>query len=136
MDPRTTRQLRWATRGTEKQGIKTEGADSAIVHLENSAQGIVDSGTFFQPVAPEYSSPFFNSFSASPSDDFRLQSVGHVHHVLDFGAVGGDSLYGDLKCNKRISNAGLEWSAGRPGHTPTRRDFACIKHVEDSCAGQ
>ena len=39
-------------------------------------------------------------------------------------------------CNKRISDAGPERSAGRPGHTPTRRDFAYVKHVEDSCAGQ
>ena len=40
-----------------------------------------------------------------------------------------------LNCNKRISCAGPERSAGRPGHTPTRRTFACEKLVEDSCAG-
>ena len=27
-------------------------------------------------------------------------------------------------CNKRISVAGPERSAGRPGHTPTRREFS------------
>ena len=64
-----------------------------------------------------------------------MQSVGHVHYELESGVVGGESLYGDFKCNKRISNAGPDWSAGRPGHTPTRREFACVKHVEDSCAG-
>ena len=37
---------------------------------------------------------------------------------------------------KRISYAGPEWSAGRPGHTPTRRSLACGKFVEDSYAGQ
>ena len=39
-------------------------------------------------------------------------------------------------CNKRISDAGPERSAGRPGHTPIRRDLACGKTIEDSCAGQ
>ena len=39
-------------------------------------------------------------------------------------------------CNKRISDAGPERSAGRPGHTPTRRELACEKTIEDSCAGQ
>ena len=38
-------------------------------------------------------------------------------------------------CNKRISDAGPERSAGRPGHTPTRRNLACGKTIEDSCAG-
>ena len=38
-------------------------------------------------------------------------------------------------CNKRISYAGPEWSAGRPGHTPIRRDLACGNIIEDSCAG-
>ena len=49
---------------------------------------------------------------------------------------GGDSLYSDFKCNKRISCAGPERSAGRPGHTPARRTLACGKLVEDSYAGQ
>ena len=45
-------------------------------------------------------------------------------------------MYSDLKCNKRISCAGPERSAGRPGHTPTRRTLACGKLIEDSYAGQ
>ena len=50
---------------------------------------------------------------------------------------GGDSLlYSDSICNKRISYAGPERSAGRPGHTPTRRIFACDENIEDNCAGQ
>ena len=136
VDPRKTRLLRWTTQRTEDKEAKTEGAVSATVQLANNAQEIVDSGTCFQPVAFENSSSFFNSFSASPSDTFPMQSVGPVHYVLDSGVVGGDSLYGDLKCNKRISNAGPEWSAGRPGHTPTRRLLACGKTIEDSYAGQ
>ena len=41
-----------------------------------------------------------------------------------------------LNCNKRISHAGPERSAGRPGHTPTRRILECDENIEDSCAGQ
>ena len=72
MDPRRTRHLRWATRGPEDKEAKTERAVSATIQLANNAQEIVDSGTCFQPVAFENSSPFFNSFSASPSDTFPL----------------------------------------------------------------
>ena len=39
-------------------------------------------------------------------------------------------------CNKRISDAGPERSAGRPGHTPIRRTLACGQNIEDRCAGQ
>ena len=112
VDPKTTRRLRWAARGTEDSRAKSVEAASAIVSVYSSAQGILNSEQCIQPVAAESSSPFFNSFSASPSDTFPLQSIGPVHYVLDFGVVGGDSLYGDLKCNKRISNAGQEWSGG------------------------
>ena len=91
-------------------------------------------------------SPFFtHSFSVSPSDILKLQSVGPVHYSLGTGAVLDDALYdydvNDMacmkqKCNKRISNAGPDWSAGRPGHTPSRRELACGKLIEDRCAGQ
>ena len=75
----------------------------------------------------------------------NLQSVGHVHYLLGTGASDDDALYSndvndvactEDPCNKRISYAGPEWSAGRPGHTPTRRRLACGKTIEDSCAGQ
>ena len=39
-------------------------------------------------------------------------------------------------CNKRISCAGPERSAGRPGHTPIRCELACRKTIEDRVAGQ
>ena len=66
--------------------------------------------------------------------------------MLEIGVAVDDALYSmDLDdvactkneiCNKRISYVGPERLAGRPGHTPIRRDLACEKHIEDSCAGQ
>ena len=41
-----------------------------------------------------------------------------------------------LIVTKGLAMRGRKWSAGRPGHTPTRRTFACEKLVEDRCAGQ
>ena len=134
IDPRTTRQRRWTARETEAQKTKTEETQVATVHYR-TAQGTDASGNVFNTVAIDHSSQFLNSFSARPSDNFAVQSVGNVHYQLESGVNGGDSLYGDFHCNKRISDAGPERSAGRPGHTPTRREFACVKHVEDSCAG-
>ena len=140
IDPRTTRQRRWASRGTEAQRTETERAIVATVSLDN-AQGIcTTSGSVINPVAIQNSSQLFHSFSASPSENFAVQSVGQpVPYVLDTGVNvrgGDDSLYSGFKCNKRISCAGPERSAGRPGHTPIRRRLACGKLVEDSYAGQ
>ena len=140
IDPRTTRQRRWAEKGTEAQRTETEKATVATVSLEN-AQGIcTTSESVVNPVAIQNSSQFINSFSAGPSETFAVPSVGPpVHYLLEsgIGVSGGDSLlYSDPNCNKRISYAGPEWSAGRPGHTPTRRILACDEHLEDSCAGQ
>ena len=139
-DPRTTRQRRWAIRGTADQETKTEEAQLATVHYR-TAQGTSSSGNFVNPDAIDNSSQFVHSFSAGPSDNIAVPLVGPtVHYMLEPGVGvngGGDSsLYSDSICNKRISYAGPERSAGRPGHTPTRRIFACDKHVEDSCAGQ
>ena len=139
IDPRTTRQQRWAARGTESQRNETERATAATVSLEN-IQGTDVSGNCLHPVVDIHSSQFVNSFSAGPSEYSAVQSVGQsVPYMLEpgVGVSGGDfSLYSDQICNKRISYAGPEWSAGRPGHTPTRRILACGKLVEDSCAGQ
>ena len=140
IDPRTTRQQRWAARGTEAQRTETERATAATVSVEN-AQGIcTTSGSVINPGAIQNSSQLFHSFSVGPSENFAVQSVGHpVHYMLEpgVGVSGGDSLlYSDQICNKRISYAGPERSAGRPGHTPTRRIFACDENIEDSCAGQ
>ena len=121
IDPRTTRQRRWAARGTEAQRTETERATAATVSLDN-AQGIcTTSGSVINPGAIQNSSPLFYSFSAGPSDNFAVSLVGPtVHYMLESGVgmSGGDySLYSDFNCNKRISYAGPDRSAGRPGHT-------------------
>ena len=127
IDPRTTRQQRWAARGTEAQRTETERATAATVSLDN-AQGICTiSGSMLNPGAIQYSSQFFHSFSAGPSEYSVVQSVGHsAPYMLEpgVGVNGGDdfSLYSDQIYNKRISYAGPEWSAGRPGHTPLGGD--------------
>ena len=151
VDPRTTRHLRQAARrATEDQETLNSGNTSFTVHLENPAQDICTSDICVKPVAVGNTSQFFPySFSAS-SSDILLQSGELVHYMLGNGAVnvdgGKDALYTigmnvkDVTCMdpnfKRISNAGPEWSAGRPGHTPTRRILACDKTIEDSVAGQ
>ena len=134
IDPRTTRQRRWSTRGTAGQETKTEEGQLATVQ-HRYAQGTSCSGNFVHPVAIDYSSQSVNSFSADPSVNFAVQAVGSsVHYQLESGVSdgGGDSsLYSDFNCNKRISYAGPERSAGRPGHTPTRRILVC----DETCRG-
>ena len=107
----------------------------SVVH-----RGIYSVDTSVNPVASDDCSQFFidHSFSASSADILPVQSVENVYYSLDTGVNvgGGELLYSDFKCNKRISCAGPERSAGRPGHTPTRRRLACGKLIEDSYAGQ
>ena len=69
------------------------------------------------PGAIQNSSQFVNSFSAGPSDNFAVQTVGPtVHYLLEPGVSGGDySLYSDLNCNKRISHAGAGEVGGATG---------------------
>ena len=146
VDPRTTRHLRWAAARTDNQEAKTKQAVSATVQIENPAQDIFDSDTCVEPVAMGNSQFFPYSLSAS-SPDILLQSGEPVHYMLGSGTGVDDcdAMYNmyvkdvactESSCNKRISYAGPEWSAGRPGHTPTRRDIACGNIIEDSCAGQ
>ena len=140
VDPRTTRHLRWATQQAVDQEAKTKQAESATVSSSSNTQGISNSETNVNPAVLEDCSQFFigHSFSASSADILPVQSVEHMNYLLDSGVKDGDgdTLYSDLKCNKRISFAGPERSAGRPGHTPTRRILACGKLLEDSYAGQ
>ena len=147
VDPRTTRHLRAAVSRAEARGRQAEIQKSATVHYNSrDAQGILG-GTCVEPVTSEICSSFFvdNSFSVSPVDILSLQSAGPVNYMLETGANVEDALYKkdvndvdctDRICNKRISCAGPERSAGRPGHTPIRRELACDKTIEDSCAGQ
>ena len=145
VDPRTTRHLRAAASRAEVRGRQAAVQQPVTVHYSSDAQGI--SGTCVEPVTSESCSSLFvdNSFSASPVDILSLQSAGPVHYTLGTGAIGDDALYTvDVEdvactlnnCNKRISNAGPERSAGRPGHTPIRRTLACEQNIEDRCAGQ
>ena len=93
-DPRTTRQRRWASRGTKAQRTETERATVATVSLDN-AQGICTTGgSVINPVAIQNSSQLFHSFSASPSENFAVQSVGQpIPYVLDtnVNVRGGDA---------------------------------------------
>ena len=94
----------------------------------NDAQGTFDSGDCVELVASGIRPQFFhNSLSVSPPDILELQSSGVVQNFLETGAVSDDALYisnlNDVactneSCNKRISNAGQEWSAGPPGNRP------------------
>ena len=121
VDPRKTRFLRWTTQRADDQRTKTEDHLSTTVSTNSTAQGNFYSGNVEYPVVVGNSSPFFpHSFSANSSDILPLQSVESVHYLLDSGAVnvGDETLYDSLNCNKRISCAGPEWSAGRPGNKP------------------
>ena len=149
-DPRTTRLARQrAARDKTEQGtlqtMTSEGICEIVPSVQD-AQGIFDNRTVVEPVASEIRPKFFPySLSVSAPDILELQSGGHVQNLLEPGAIVDDALYSsnvkdvactDDPCNKRISYAGQEWSAGRPGHTPSRRRLACDKTIEDSCAGQ
>ena len=146
VDPRTTRHQRQAAEQAGNREMMDTRGHSFAVNVENPAQDIFDRDTCVEPVAVGNSSHFIPySLSASLSD-ILLQSGEPVHYLLESGAVvDDDTLCGhdvnDVacmveKCNKRISYAGPERSAGRPGHTPIRRILACEQNIEDSCAGQ
>ena len=108
-------------------------------------QGILTSGDVDQPVASGIRSQFFpDSLFVSAPDILDSQLGGIVSNFLGTGAVVDDALYSmdvndvaciNESCNKRISYAGPERSSGRLGHTPTRRDLACGKTIEDRVAG-
>ena len=139
VDPRTTRHLRTAAIRAEERGSQADASSSTTVPSHGNAQGNLYTGIGVNPVAIENCSQTLfvqNSFLACSPDILSQQSGGSVQYLLGDGVNVGDELYDSLKCNKRISCAGPERLAGRPGHTPTRRQFACEKLVEDSCAGQ
>ena len=102
--------------------------------VESDAQELLYSGQAVDSVTSELPSYSLNSLSVR---NFELESV----HLVDApDAVYNRTNVKDVECtkdicNKRISTAGPEWSAGRPGHTPIRRDFACVSQLEDSRAG-
>ena len=128
VDPRTTRPQRLAAASrTEDTGTKTSEDLTTTVLLDRTAQEIFDSNNV-EPVAVGNSSSFFPySFPAWSPDILSMQSGDDVHYMLGTDAgvkvnVGGETLYSEFNCNKRISWAGPERSAGRPGHTPIGED--------------
>ena len=142
VDPRTTRPQRLAVAlRTEDTGTKTSEDLATTVLLDRTAQEIFDRDNV-EPTAVGNSSSFFpHSFPAWSPDILSMQSGDNADYMLGTDAgvkvnVGGETLYSEFNCNKRISCAGPERSAGRPGHTPNRRRLACGKLVEDSYAGQ
>ena len=129
VDPRTTRLARQqAARRDAEQGtfrnLFSEGILYTVPPIRD-AQGTYASGDVDQPVASGIRSQFFpNSLSVSAPNILESQSGGNVHNFLDTGVVSDDALYiSDVNdvvcmnesCNKRISYAGPEWSAGATG---------------------
>ena len=136
VDPRTTRHLRIAANRADDRGSQADVGSSATIPTYRNTQGILYSGKVVNPDVSGTSSQFFvNSFSASSSEILNVQFGEAVHYSLGMGVTVDDTLYENQNCYKRISNAGPEWSAGRPGHTPTRRLLACGKTIEDGYAG-
>ena len=136
VDPRTTRLSRQqATKRFEDQGTSKNGGIVNTVPYLSDEQGILTSGYCIEPVSSGLQPTFFShSLSACPPDILESQSGGNVHYQLETGAVVDDAMYySDVydvactmePCNKRISCAGPEWSAGRPGNRPIgARDVA------------
>ena len=106
-------------------------------------QGILlNEGTFESIVPPNFVEPTFfdNSLSVSATENSVKNSVGKFE--LETSDIDGALHYSDVRevictenliCNKRISNAGQEWSAGRPGNRPIgARDAA---QNSDTCLG-
>ena len=142
VDPRTTRHLRQATvRAGNREEMET-GEHSFAVHVENPAQANFDHDTCVEPVAVGNSSHFIPYSLSASSSDILLQSGEPVHYMLGSGTgavnFDGDAMYDEhvkdvacmdfQNCNKRISYAGPERSAGRPGHTPIRRRSSMRKN--------
>ena len=149
VDPRKTRlERQQAARRIDEQGtfgnLSNEGIFDTIPPVRD-AQGILNNADCVEPVASRIRHSFFpDSLSVSAPDILDSQSGGIVSNLLETGAV-DDAVYSNavndvactLKpCNKRISYEGPERSAGRPGHTPIRRELACKKNIEDRVAGQ
>ena len=129
IDPRSTRlsRLQAARRFEDQETLKilsNEGILNTVPPVRDE-QGILYSGGIDQPVSSRIQSIFFpHSLSVSPPDILESQSGGNVQNKLETGDC-DDALYissvKDVactisKCNKRISVARQEWSAGRQGN--------------------
>ena len=113
------------------------------VPLGNDEQGIFINGNCDQPVSSGIRHSFFpNSLFVFAPDILDSQSGGIVQNLLETGVVSDDALYiSDVNdvactlepCNKRISVAGQEWSAGRPGNRPI--GARTVARNSDTCLG-
>ena len=98
-------------------------------------------GDCVEPVSSRTPPTFFDhSLSVSPTDILSAQSIGNQNFELGTGDC-DDGMYisnvnevdcTNAICNKRISYAGQDWSAGRPGNRPigasdaTRNSQTCL----------
>ena len=96
------------------------------------------------PLESENEPTFFHSLSVSAPDILESQSGGPVQNLLESGANVDDALYSmdvndvacmDRICNKRISDAGPERSAGRPGNRPFGASSAACPSLITACLG-
>ena len=111
-DPRKTRAQRLQASSSGEGQELLQGNDAV-----NDSPLEIENETTFIP----------DSLSVSAPDILNSQSGGIVSNLLRTGDL-NDALYNiDVKevictdeeiCNKRISHAGQEWSAGRPGNRP------------------
>ena len=107
--------------------LLNEGISNTVPPVRDE-QGILTSGDCVEPVSFGNEPTFFPySLSISPLDILKTQSGGNVQHELETGGLNDAMYYNDVNevictehgiCNKRISCAGQEWSAGRPGNRP------------------
>ena len=134
VNPRTTPLQR--LQAAQEEAARGNSTSGGILELFTPSVSDAQENLYnVEPVASNSAPAFFHSFNSLSvqtnelgTGDFLKDAV-YNSDVKDVDCI-------QLKCNKRISDAGQERSAGRPGHTPTRRDFVCVKHMEDSCAGQ
>ena len=112
-----------------------EGVSKTTVPLCNDEQGIFSTREFEKPISSRNQPTFFHYYlSVSPIDILDVQSVGNLNFDLETCDLNDAMYYNDVKevictensiCNKRISNAGQEWPAERPGNRPLgARDVA------------
>ena len=92
-------------------------------------------GVIEEPISSRNKPAFFtHSLSVSPTSILESQSVGKLNFELETGDLHDAFYISNVNevactneiCNKRISNEGQQWSAGRLGNRPTgARDAAC-----------
>ena len=127
--PRSTRlqRLQAAKRAEEQGTLLSEGIFETIAHCNNDEQGIASTSEIEELVSSRAQPTFFHdSLSVSSTDILSVQSVGNSNFELGTGDLTDAVYYSNVNevtcskdiCNKRISYAGQDWSAGRLGNRP------------------